>query len=131
MKITDVKAFVVMPDLGPSTRQASALSEWQWTFVTIQTDEGITGWGECYASSVGPAAMEGVIRDVFSDLLFPGISTIQTRARYFLIVPWIYQRHEKRRTSSACSRSRVRPACAGVLCSSSRSSSSPSGAACS
>lgn len=29
------------------------------------------------------------IRDGFSDLLFPGTSTIQTRAKYFLIVPYI------------------------------------------
>ena len=29
------------------------------------TDDGITGWGECYASSVGPRAMEAVISDVF------------------------------------------------------------------
>lgn len=28
------------------------------------------------------------IRDGFSDLLFPGTSTIQTRAKYFLIVPY-------------------------------------------
>lgn len=39
----------------------------------------------------------GVIRDAFADLLFPGTSTIQTRARYFLFVPWMYrQLHEKR-----------------------------------
>lgn len=31
------------------------------------------------------------IRDAFSDLLFPGTSTIQTRAGYFLFVPWIYR----------------------------------------
>ena len=37
----------------------------------------------------------GVIRDVFSDLLFPGISTIQTRARYFLFVPWIVRHAER------------------------------------
>jgi len=34
----------------------------------------------------------GVVRDAFSDLLFPGLSTVQTRARYFLLVPWVYQR---------------------------------------
>jgi hypothetical protein len=31
----------------------------------------------------------GLVRDAFADLLFPGTSTIQTRARYFLFVPWI------------------------------------------
>lgn len=29
------------------------------------------------------------IRDGFSELLFPGTSTIQTRAKYFLIIPYI------------------------------------------
>lgn len=33
----------------------------------------------------------GQIRDAFSDLLFPGTSTLHTRARYLLIVPWCYQ----------------------------------------
>jgi hypothetical protein len=32
----------------------------------------------------------GGVRDAFADLLFPGTSTIQTRAKYFLFVPWIY-----------------------------------------
>jgi len=32
----------------------------------------------------------GQIRDAFSDSLFPGTSVIQTRARYFLIVPWVF-----------------------------------------
>lgn len=34
----------------------------------------------------------GQIRDALSDLLFPGTSVLQTRARYFLIVPWAFQR---------------------------------------
>ncbi len=33
----------------------------------------------------------GSVRDALSDLLFPGTSTIQTRLRYFLFVPWIYR----------------------------------------
>ena len=37
----------------------------------------------------------GVIRDSFSDSLFPGISTIQTRAKYFLTVPRIFKDYEK------------------------------------
>lgn len=38
----------------------------------------------------------GQIRDVFSDRLFPGVSVIQNRARYFLFVPWIFQLGEAR-----------------------------------
>lgn len=37
----------------------------------------------------------GVIRDSFSDSLFPGISTIQTRAKYFLTVPRIFKDYER------------------------------------
>ena len=33
----------------------------------------------------------GQIRDILSDALFPGTSVLQTRARYFLLVPWAYQ----------------------------------------
>jgi hypothetical protein len=29
----------------------------------------------------------GTVRDAIADILFPGTSTIQTRARYFLFVP--------------------------------------------
>ena len=36
-----------------------------WILVKLTTDTGLTGWGECYASSIGPKAMEPVIRDVF------------------------------------------------------------------
>ncbi len=42
MKITDVKAYVVDPGLPRYDADG-----WQYTFVTIHTDEGITGWGEC------------------------------------------------------------------------------------
>ena len=38
----------------------------------------------------------GSIRDSLSDLLFPGTSTIHTRLRYMLIVPWVYQNIESR-----------------------------------
>jgi hypothetical protein len=42
----------------------------------------------------------GIIRDAFSDLLFPGTSAPQTRARYFLFIPWLYLRLEAAHTSS-------------------------------
>ncbi len=40
----------------------------------------------------------GRIRDSFADLLAPGVSTIQTRARYYLFVPWIFRRLEEAET---------------------------------
>ncbi|MBK9547099.1 MAG: hypothetical protein IPO51_14885 [Dehalococcoidia bacterium] len=43
----------------------------------------------------------GSIRDTFADRFFPAISTIQTRARYFLFVPWLYQALERERIPSA------------------------------
>ena len=39
----------------------------------------------------------GGIRDSFADRLFPGTSTIQTRLRYMLFVPWIYRALEEKR----------------------------------
>lgn len=38
----------------------------------------------------------GVVRDAISDVLFPGTSTLHTRARYFLLIPWVYQQLEKK-----------------------------------
>lgn len=43
----------------------------------------------------------GGVRDAFADLLFPGTSTIQTRARYFLFVPWLYLILESKQTPAA------------------------------
>ena len=41
-----------------------------WIFVKVTTDDGIVGWGECYASTIGPEAMKAVIRDVFERHMF-------------------------------------------------------------
>lgn len=43
----------------------------------------------------------GQIRDAFSDSLFPGTSVIQTRARYYLFVPWTYQQGADKRKRGA------------------------------
>jgi len=43
----------------------------------------------------------GTIRDTFSERFFPGTSTIQTRVRYFLFIPWIYLKLESERVASA------------------------------
>lgn len=38
----------------------------------------------------------GTVRDALSDLMFPGTSVIQTRARYFLFVPWLFREAGRR-----------------------------------
>ncbi len=39
----------------------------------------------------------GTIRDAFSDYFFPGTSTIQTKVRYMLFIPWIYNMLEEKK----------------------------------
>jgi len=52
----------------------------------------------------------GSIRDAFADHFFPGTSVIQTRARYFLFIPWMYLDLERRRVPSAEIEARARKA---------------------
>ena len=52
----------------------------------------------------------GTIRDAFADELFPGTSTIQTRLRYFLIVPWVYRGIERSKVPAVQARERARKA---------------------
>ena len=53
----------------------------------------------------------GGIRDSIADHLFPGTSTIQTRLRYMLFIPWLYRddgkaRSPPRRSSQRSARTR-------------------------
>ncbi len=50
----------------------------------------------------------GVIRDAFSNYFFPGTTTLQTRARYLLIVPWIYRNLERKKIKSSAISQRAR-----------------------
>lgn len=50
----------------------------------------------------------GSVRDAISDFFFPGTSTIQTRARYFLFVPWTYRKLEEKRVASSKIEERAR-----------------------
>src|SRR5687768_2571931 len=36
----------------------------------------------------------GTVRDAFAELFSPGTSTVQARAKYFLLIPWLYRRIE-------------------------------------
>lgn len=42
----------------------------------------------------------GTIRDGLAELLFPGVNTIQTRVRCFLLIPWVYLELERQRVST-------------------------------
>ena len=43
----------------------------------------------------------GSLRDALSNALFPGMSSIQTRLRYMLFIPWMYQKLEARGVDAA------------------------------
>jgi len=58
MRLRDLEIFVVAPP-------APGWGGRYWIFPKLTTDDGITGYGECYASTVGPEAMKAVIADVF------------------------------------------------------------------
>ncbi|SEM33514.1 L-alanine-DL-glutamate epimerase [Roseovarius tolerans] len=59
MKLQDLDIIVTSPP-------APGWGGRYWILVKLTTDNGITGWGECYAASVGPDAMRAVIEDVFT-----------------------------------------------------------------
>ncbi|HET7569769.1 MAG TPA: DUF6361 family protein [Gammaproteobacteria bacterium] len=50
----------------------------------------------------------GAIRDSIADHLFPGTSTIQTRLRYMLFIPWLFQMLEQRGGSESEIRAEAR-----------------------
>ena len=58
MRLQNLEIFVVAP---PPPGYGGRY----WIFVKLTTDSGVSGYGECYASSVGPATMQAVIEDVF------------------------------------------------------------------
>ena len=50
----------------------------------------------------------GAIRDAFAEALFPGTSTVQRRARYFLLIPWTFREIERRHWGSPGALERAR-----------------------
>ena len=58
MKLQDLEVIVTAPP-------APGWGGRYWILVKLTTDNGITGWGECYSSSIGPDAMTHVVHDVF------------------------------------------------------------------
>ena len=58
MKLQDLDIIVTAPP-------APGWGGRYWILVKLTTNDGIVGWGECYASTIGPEAIKPVIRDVF------------------------------------------------------------------
>ncbi len=58
MKLADLDVIVTAPP-------APGWGGRYWLLVKVTTDTGVTGWGECYASTVGPEVMVHIVRDVF------------------------------------------------------------------
>jgi len=58
MRLADLEVFVVAPP-------APGWGGRYWIIPKLTTTDGIVGYGECYASTVGPEAMRAVIADVF------------------------------------------------------------------
>ena len=58
MKLIDLDVIVTAPP-------APGWGGRYWIVPKLTTDTGVVGYGECYASSVGPVAMKAVIKDVF------------------------------------------------------------------
>src|SRR6056297_1820542 len=59
MKLKDLDIIVTAPPAPVWGGRYCSLGK-------VTTDNGITGWGECYAASVGPQDMRAVIEDVFT-----------------------------------------------------------------
>jgi len=57
MKLQDLDVIVTAPP-------APGWGGRYWILVKVTTDTGVVGWGECYASTIGPDAMGAVIQVV-------------------------------------------------------------------
>src|SRR4029453_8727450 len=66
MKITNIETFIVGAGWRP------------WTFVKVETDEGITGWGEC-SDGRGPHGVVGPITDLHSPVIRHDPSRFEAR----------------------------------------------------
>jgi len=58
MRLADLETFVVAPP-------APGWGGRYWIFVKLTCKDGLVGFGEVYASAIGPEAQCAVIRDVF------------------------------------------------------------------
>ena len=68
MKITDVKSYLIKMgwDDRPGKDKPRSSIEREFVFVQIDTDEGITGWGEItnYPGSVGNRAIQKYVMEL-------------------------------------------------------------------
>jgi len=71
LKITKITPYLVNNDLY-------AFVGWNWVFVKVETDEGLTGWGECgtQARGTGPS-MVAAVRLAAADLIGENAADIE------------------------------------------------------
>ena len=68
MKITDLKCYLVEIDWDdrPGSNHSRNLIKREFVFVQIDTDEGITGWGEItnYPGNIGNRAIQKYVTEI-------------------------------------------------------------------
>ena len=89
MRITDVKAYVVKPRYPDN----AGTFEGDWTFVRIDTDEGIHGWGEASNSPGGGGCARTIelLRRLVGQDPFESVSEDRMRGQSIfpcLLEPW-------------------------------------------
>src|SRR4051794_33400662 len=76
-----------------------------WIVGTLREQEELLGLEDPNRSADSRDVLGvGVLRDTIADAFFPGITTQQTRAKYFLFVPAIYAKVERERITDATAR---------------------------
>jgi len=79
-----------IPDL------AHALSTLTWlAFSDAERRRALPGRRAARRSETRDELGVGALREAFAEAPFPGMSTVQRRARYFLFVPWIFRDVER------------------------------------
>lgn len=60
MKIKSVRTFLV----DPSAEKAGVIGHKQWLFVSLEADNGLRGWGECYTQLDRDRSTECLVREL-------------------------------------------------------------------
>src|SRR5699024_8582211 len=83
-----------------ATHHGAMPATFAWLAVAAEQRRRMRGAGDQFREETTMDDLGvGAIRDAFSDTLFPGTSTLQTRLRYVLFIPWLMLEASKRPTA--------------------------------